>query len=201
LRRSLGLGLLGLAAAALIAPALSTTNLKTAGQGRRGTVASAATPVAAAATSGIRPGLFAPTVGGTFPSPSTPPIAAGRQMVEDAYLRYWDLYGDALSRLDTARIGEVAAGEELLRIRAEVEAFRRRDRAVRVRVDHSYAIRPHTESEAEIEDEITNRSFTVDPRTKEPTLGPDVADLERDTFLMKSQGDTWKVVRSTRQRG
>jgi hypothetical protein len=200
-RRSLGFGLLGLAAAASSAAAISTNDPQPAGVGWRGAATPAATPAPWATTSGIRPSLFAPTVGRSSPSPSATSTAAGRQLVEDTYLRYWHLYSDALFRLDTARIAEVAAGEELLRVRAEVEGFRRRDRAVRVRVSHSYAIRLTTVGEAEIHDEITNRSFTVDPRTKAPALGPDVADLERDTFQMKWLGDTWKVLRSTRQRG
>jgi hypothetical protein len=126
--------------------------------------------------------------------------SARRAAIEDAYLRYWDFYSDALFRLDTSRIPEVAAGEEVQRIQAEVGSFRRRDRAVRVRVSHRYTIGDGPAG-AWVRDEIADRSFTIDPRTRLPGQGPDVTDVVRDLVLMKELGDSWKVIKSTRDRG
>jgi hypothetical protein len=121
------------------------------------------------------------------------------QEVEQAYLRYWEVYSEALYQLDTSRAHEVAAGEELRRIEEEVAGFRDRGRAVRVDVSHTYFIYDVTDDEAKIYDEILNRSYTVDPETKEPSQGPDIADLQKDIFFLEKIDGVWKVTRSVRQ--
>lgn len=145
--------------------------------------------------------LWAPTIGKALGTATAASDAAEHRAVEQAYLRYWERYSQALLTLDTAPIAEVADSDERMRIEAEVAGFRVRGRAVRVLVDHRYRIGNLSAQAAVVTDAISNRSFTVDPKTLEPAQGPDVADLEQDTYLMKKLGGIWKVVQSTRQRG
>lgn len=131
---------------------------------------------------------------------STPELT-DQQVVEQAYLRYWEVYREALLQLDTSRIPEVAADEELQRIHEEVEGFRHRGQAVRATVTHRYFVFDVTEREAKIHDEIFDRSFMVDPVTKEPSRGPDSGSLVKDTYFLKKMDGVWKVIKSVRQEG
>lgn len=139
--------------------------------------------------------------------PTTEPIGLStpeltdQQIVEQAYLRYWEVYSEALLQLDTSRIPEVAADEELQRIQEEVEGFRQRGQAVRANVTHRYFVFDVTEREAKIHDEIFDRSFTVDPVMKEPAIGPDSGSLVKDNYSLKKIDGVWKVVKSVRQEG
>ena len=123
------------------------------------------------------------------------------QEIEDAYRRYWDVYSDALFNLDTSRLSSVATDEELRLMREEVEDFRRRGRAVRAVVTHSYLVLDVTESSATVYDEILDSSFLINPVTKQPPEGPDTRQLSKDIFYLKKLDGTWKVVRSLRQEG
>ena len=123
------------------------------------------------------------------------------QEIEDAYRRYWEVYSDALFNLDTSRLPEVATEDELRRMREEVEDFRRRNRAVRAVVTHSYLVVDVTASEAKVYDEIRDSSFLIDPMTKQPPQGPDAGQLSKDIFFLKKVDGTWKVTRSLRQEG
>lgn len=121
--------------------------------------------------------------------------------VEAAYLRYWDDYGSALLNLDTSAMTTTAVGEELARINDEVATFQRRDRALRVDVTHDYVIFNVTPSEATLEDHMVNRSFTVDPVTKNPPTGPGQSAVLKDVFYFLKVDGVWKVSRSIRLEG
>jgi hypothetical protein len=123
------------------------------------------------------------------------------QEIEDGYRRYWEVYSDALFNLDTSRLPEVATEDELRRMREEVEDFRRRNRAVRAVVTHSYLVVDVTASEAKVYDEIRDSSFLIDPVTKQPPQGPDAGQLSKDVFFLRKVDGTWKVIRSLRQEG
>jgi hypothetical protein len=121
--------------------------------------------------------------------------------VEQAYLRYWERYSEALETLDTSGIREVATGEELARIQDEVDGLRQQGEAIRVDVSHKYVIFDIEPDEAKVFDEILNRSYSIDPVTLGPSQGPDVADLVKDTFFFKKDNGVWKVTKSVRQEG
>jgi hypothetical protein len=123
------------------------------------------------------------------------------QEIEDAYRNYWEVYSAALFNLDTSRLGEVAADEELQRMRDEVEDFRRRGRAVRAIVTHTHLVLDVTASEAKVYDEIRDSSFLVDSVTKQPPEGPDPRHLVKDIFYLNKVEGTWKVVKHLRQEG
>ena len=118
-----------------------------------------------------------------------------------AYHRYWQDYSQALYTLNTSHMGDVAIGAELRRVRAEVDGFRRRNDAVRVRVTHHALIVAMKGNTATIYDEVLNRSFLIDPVTKQPPRGSNQADLEKNIYSLKKTDGAWKVIRVLRQKG
>jgi len=116
-----------------------------------------------------------------------------------AYHRYWQDYSQALYTLDTSHMGSVATGAELRRVQAEVAGFRRRTRAVHVRVTHSALIVSIKGDSATVYDEIHNRSFTIDPVTKQPPQGSNQVDVEKDIYFFKNIHGIWKVTKSLRE--
>ena len=172
-----------------------------------------AVPAAAEAVDSVAP-TQAPTAVRSAPPAAPPPsaegsVTAGRpaddprlvQEIEDAYRRYWEVYSAALFNLDTSRLAEVAADDELQRIREEIENLRRRNRAVRAVITHSFLVVDVTESEAKVYDEMRDSSFLIDPVTKQPPEGPDARHLEKDIFYYRKVEGTWKVIKSLRQEG
>lgn len=143
------------------------------------------------------------------PSPSrSPSVTSGRptatlspeEEATNAYLRYWDAYAQAVLNLDASFVQGIATGEELRRIQDEIEELRSQGQAVRIRVEHNYAIVEASADSVVLLDEITNNSFLVDANSKEPTDASGSGEVLRDTFYLEKTGDAWLVVRSTRQR-
>jgi hypothetical protein len=134
-------------------------------------------------------------------TPRPTPTPTPRQQVTQAYYRYWRGYSQALYTLTTSHIGQVAAGGELRRIEAEVAGFRRQNYAVRVRVSHHALIVSIKGDTATIYDEVLNRSFAIDPVTKQPGQGSNRADLEKNIYTLKRIGGVWKVTKLLRQQG
>ncbi len=128
---------------------------------------------------------------------ATPSI---EQEVSEAYLRYWDAYAEALLNLDPGLAEGVASGQELQRIREEIETLRSQGVALRVVVEHNSVVLEASENSAVVFDEIVNNSFYVDPETKEPPAGSGSGEILRDTFYFERIDGQWMVVRSTRQR-
>lgn len=155
--------------------------------------------VASSGQAAVRPA--ATTSPTNAPSGSPSPELSDHRAVEQAYLRYWDVYREALLQLDTSRLSEVSARDELREIEEEIEEFRQRGRAVRATVTHHYLVFDVTELEAKVYDEIMDRSFTVDPVTKEPTRGPDSGSVVKDTFFFEKIDGVWKVIKSVRHEG
>ena len=131
-------------------------------------------------------------------SASNSPLA---QEVTAAYEHYWQVYSDAMYRLDASQVSQVASGEELKEIQDEVNSFRQRNKAVHVLVEHHYFVFDITATQAKVYDEVHNKSFLIDPVTKQPPSGPDQTDIEKDTFFFSKADGIWKVTDSTRQRG
>jgi len=128
---------------------------------------------------------------------ATPPI---EQEVSEAYLRYWDTYAEALLNLDPGLAEAAASGEELQRIREEIQTLRSQGVALRVVVEHNSVVLEASENSGVVFDEIVNNSFYVDPETKEPPVGSGSGEILRDTFYFEKIDGRWVVVRSTRQR-
>ena len=142
----------------------------------------------------LTPLTFSPLVITPTPRPSV------EDEVMAAYTRYWDAYGQALLNLDATLVEGVASGEELQRIREEVEGLRSQGLALRVVVEHNPVILEASANSAVLFDETVNNSFYVDPQTKEPPEASGSGEILRDTFYFEKVNGQWMVVRSTRQR-
>ncbi len=135
----------------------------------------------------------------SMPTAAPTPILSPRQQVVQAYHRYWQDYGQALYTLNTSHLSVVAADGELQQVRAQVVSLREAKRAVRVLVSHHALIVYIKGNNATIYDEIRNRSFTINPITKQPPRGSSQADLERDLYYLRKIHGSWKVVKSLRE--
>lgn len=140
-----------------------------------------------------------PAVTATAEATPTPTLSVEEEATQ-AYLGYWDAYAEAVLNLDASLMQGVAGGEELQRIQDEIEELRSQGSAVRIRVEHNYVIVDSSPDSVALFDEIVNNSFLVDADSKEPTDAPGSGEILRDTFYLEKTGDTWLVVRSTRQR-
>ena len=137
-----------------------------------------------------------PAVTATAEATPTPSV---EEVVIEAYLRYWDVYGEGLFDLDTSRFGEVMTGPRLERALDEVESLRGDARAVKIVVEnHPVVVRVEAD-EAVVFDEYENNSYLIDPETKEPVGEPGTGEVIRDTVTLTRSGETWKVLDSVRE--
>jgi hypothetical protein len=134
------------------------------------------------------------------PEATPTPTPSLEDQVSEAYLNYWDAYSDALFELDATLAQGVASGEELDRIREEIDDLRSQGLALKTVVEHDFVIVEASEGSATLLDEIVNNSFFIDAETKEPPQAEGSGEVLRDTFYLEKLEGQWMVVRSTRQR-
>lgn len=130
-----------------------------------------------------------PPSGGGSPSPTPTDV---RAQVEQAYLRYWDVYADALLRLDASRLDEVLSKEALENHRQQVDELRRKNQPARVSVEHDYVITLVNDTTASVEDNYMSHTVALDPETKEPVEKDPNTRVRRSYTLEKVNG-VWKV--------
>lgn len=116
-----------------------------------------------------------------------------------AYLRYWELYAEAVLNLDHSVLIGVASEEELQQVQAEIETLRADGVALRVVIEHRPTVIELTDTTATVFDEMTNNSFYVDPETHEPPEGEGSGETLVDTFFLEKVDGQWIVIRSIRQ--
>lgn len=130
-----------------------------------------------------------PPNGGVSPSPTPTDV---RAQVEQAYLRYWDVYADALLRLDASRLDEVLSKEALENHRQQVDELRGKNQPARVSVEHDYVITLVNDTTASVEDNYISHTVALDPETKEPVEKDPNTRVRRSYTLEKVNG-VWKV--------
>lgn len=129
------------------------------------------------------------------PSPNSSPSATPtdlRVQVEQAYLRYWDVYAEANLNLDTSRLAEVLTDDALKDVRDQIEEQKAKNQPVRIRVEHDYHVILVDPSTATVEDTYVNHSQRLDPKTGQP-VDPDPNQRVRRTYTLKKVSGTWKV--------
>jgi hypothetical protein len=120
------------------------------------------------------------------------------QAVEQAYLRYWDVYGDALYTLDTSHLDEVMAGTELQLALERIEGLRSSNQAAKIDVEHNHVIVDISSTTAAIEDRYLNKSYLVDATSKQPLQSPDEGEIESIACRLELRDGIWKVVEVVR---
>jgi hypothetical protein len=123
------------------------------------------------------------------PSPTATDV---RLEIEQAYLRFWDVWTQANLELDPSLLDEVATGEALAALMESVEGQRARNQPVRIRVEHNYEIVIVDESTASVDDSYINHSQRLDPETMEP-IEDDPNVQVRKTHTLRKVNGQWKV--------
>jgi hypothetical protein len=121
---------------------------------------------------------------------ASPPISTA---VERAYLRYWDVYSNALFALEVNRLPEVMAGDELVDAQRQVQDLRSQGRRATVDVQHDYVVVPLGETRATVHDKYRNRSYMVDARTGERVQSPGEGRIVEIAAQLELVDGTWKV--------
>jgi hypothetical protein len=112
--------------------------------------------------------------------------------VEEAYLRSWAAYAQAVERLDPAGLEQAYAGRALELVRGEVLDRRAEQRPARVEVDHDYAIRVRDADTATVIDGYLSHQVRIDPATGEPTEA-DPQERRLEAYTLHRVGTRWLV--------
>jgi hypothetical protein len=159
-----------------------------------------ATP--AATTAPTPPAALSATSSGATPVPTVAPKLAAE--VSDAYLRYFQVSADALLKLDSSRLADVATDGELSALAQSIDDDRAQGRALKTDVQHNFVVLSVQNDEAEVADQFRDSSFFVDPVTQEVLPGqvipnsPDTAPLVRIVYRLQRIDGTWKVTAGTK---
>lgn len=156
-------------------------------------IATAAPSAARTATPSVAPSPL-PTTSGV--APVAPADAnAEKAAVIQAYLRYWDVYNNALLTLDTSHLSEVMAGDELSQAEQFVDQLRAQHHAIKSDVSHNYDVTSLSPRVATINDQFIDRSYVIDTSTREPIGTPDPPATETISCRLEHVNGRWKVVR------
>jgi hypothetical protein len=126
------------------------------------------------------------------PSTTSTTLGAKAELLA-AYYRSWEIYADALRRLDTSELVITFAGNALRAARDEVATQKARNQPVQVSVDHHPKVLRVTASEGLIEDNYRNHSVVLDPTTGAPAE-PDPNERVYQRQTLKRLSGAWKVV-------
>jgi hypothetical protein len=110
-----------------------------------------------------------------------------------AYDRSWQVYADALRRLDPSRLPSAFAGNALRVAREEVAEHKAKRHPSLVRVEHHPKVLRVTGTDAVVEDNYTNHSVLLDPATGRP-VEPDPNEVVYQHQSLKRINGVWKVV-------
>lgn len=128
-------------------------------------------------------------------SPTSSP-ADPRSEIEQAYLRFWEVYARASLELKPELMDEVAMGGALDVLKSQIDQQRNKNQPVRVRVEHNYQIvfpiPRQPEDVASVDDRYINHSVRLDPKTMDP-IEADPNTPTHDTYTLRKVDGTWKV--------
>ena len=147
------------------------------------------TPSATVATAPATTATTATTATSVAPTPE--------EEVEAAYLKSWEIYADALLRLDGSRFPEVYVDDALVMRNEELAELVLANMPARMVVDHDYVIVVTSEGEqAVVTDSYLNHSVLLDGNTGQPMEADPNNRLSRK-YDMRKEGSVWYVERVT----
>ena len=143
-------------------------------------------------------GSTAPSTTVSVPSttaapPVTPTTLSAKAELLAAYNRSWEIYADALRRLDPSRLPTAFDGSALRLARQEVGEHKANGQPSLVRVTHRARVLLVTATDGVVQDNYTNHSVLVDPTTGKPTE-PDPNEVVYQRQSLKRIKGAWKVV-------
>ncbi len=132
--------------------------------------------------------------------PTTPPTTrAPSAVLLAAFTRSWQVYADALRRLDTGRLPAAFAGDALRAVQSEVAAQKAKHQPVRISAQHHPRVLLVNATDGVVADQGVNHSVVLDPTTGQPAE-PDPNERFSEHRSFKLLGGTWKVVEIIEER-
>ncbi len=125
--------------------------------------------------------------------PTTASTASGAAELVAAYLRSWDVYADALRRLDASRLPTAFAGSALRVARQEVADHKAQGHPSLVRIDHHPKVLLVNATDGLVQDNYQNHSVLLDPKTGAP-IEKDPNETVYQRQSLKRIDGAWKVV-------
>jgi hypothetical protein len=110
-----------------------------------------------------------------------------------AYHRSWEVYADALRRLDPSQLPTAFAGNALRAAQDEVTTQEAKNQPVQISVDHHTRVLRVTATDGLVEDNYRNHSVVLDP-TSGIAAEPDPNEVVYQRQSLKRIGGVWKVV-------
>ncbi len=139
----------------------------------------------------------APAPSSAAPSRSAPVEPTTSRSADDellaAYDRSWEVYADALRRLDGSQLPTVFAGSALWAARDEVATQKAKNQPVRISVVHRSRVLRVTATDGLVEDNYRNHSVVLNPATGAPAE-PDPNEVVHQRQSLKRLDGVWKVV-------
>jgi len=114
--------------------------------------------------------------------------------ISEAYARYWDVTAEAFWSRDDSQLSSVMADNELAGALKTINDLRAEGRAGATLVTHNAVIVKATQDEAQVFDNIADRSFYVDPVTKQPLGVPSEPKQLIGFYFLQKRDGVWKVV-------
>jgi hypothetical protein len=111
----------------------------------------------------------------------------------DAFQLSWEVYADALRRLDPSRLHTAFAETALRAARSEVAVQKGSGQPVRIDVEHHPKVLLVNKTDGVVADEGVNHSAVLDPSTGQPAE-PDPNERFRERRSFKFLDGGWKVV-------
>lgn len=129
----------------------------------------------------------------TAPQPTTASTASAAAELLAAYLRSWDVYADALRRLDATKLPTAFAGSALRVAQREVVDHKAQGHPSLVRIDHHPKVLLVNATDGVVQDNYQNHSVLLDLKTGAPIeRDPNETVYQRQS--LKRIGGAWKVV-------
>ena len=132
------------------------------------------------------------------PSTTSTTLSAKAELLA-AYERSWNVYADALRRLDPSQLPTVFAGNALKLAQQEVAEHKTSGQPSMVRVTHRARVLLVTATDGVVQDHYTNHSVLVDPATGKPTE-PDPNEVVYQRQSLRRTNGVWKVVEVIEER-
>jgi hypothetical protein len=130
----------------------------------------------------------------TAGSPTTSPSPqADAEALLVAFQRSWQVYADALRRLDPSRLPTAFAGSALRAAQSEVAVQKSSGQPVRIDVEHHPKVLLVNKTDGVVADEGVNHSVVLDPSTGQPAE-PDPNERFRERRSFKFMDGGWRVV-------
>jgi hypothetical protein len=135
------------------------------------------------------------TAAAAAPTTTTaPPTTLGAKAeLLAAYRRSWEVYADALRRLDPSQLASAFAGRALRAAQQEVAGQKANNQPVRIEVEHRARVLRATATDGLVEDHYRNHSVVLDPTSGAPAE-PDPNEVVYQRQSLKRIDGAWKVV-------